>query len=527
MSPMGRGGDCCVLVLILTNVINGFKTEPGSYDYSDYTDYSNNAYEDDTKEEESIRIPEFISHSKNLLVNEGSTIRLPCLVDNLDPRINMIWKKGSKVLALGDNPYDKSDDRIKVEKRKTGNQLVIRMVDFEDAGEYICQVAATEIIELRHSVNIILAPAVQAVPSGVVRVKEGSSATLSCQVTRGTPEPVITWKRRERPMSTGEYTIEGESLTFPSTTRHHSGIYICRADNGGAHPATDQVRLDVQHAPIVEQDQLFVHDRDGDELDITCTVHASPQAKVEWFRDSILLSDTERVIRIVRMGNKHSLLLPSLGDEEQDRGGTYSCRATNSLGQAMAEVNVAKHPPLLPPLPTLPTPHQNPPTEAVVMHTEEEGYQTVVADVEISSHSIITPTEGANIEEEDDKHIYEDKVIVSTEVVPTVEDREEIKEKEETPSEETVVVTNIQEIVEESNSIEGIAEVKVDKDIGDAVQTHDRDTKVDTIIKDDATSSKKEINSAEGLIQEKSSGIILYGGTIFLGLTIIVCNMSI
>ena len=36
------------------------------------------------------------------MVNEGDTIKLPCTVDKLD-EFMIMWKKGSRIIALGDN----------------------------------------------------------------------------------------------------------------------------------------------------------------------------------------------------------------------------------------------------------------------------------------------------------------------------------------------------------------------------------------------------------------------------------------
>ncbi len=45
----------------------------------------------------------------------------------------------------------------------------------------------------------------------------------------------------------GEDAIEADSLTFVSTNRHRSGVYVCSADNGyGNDPVATEIRLDVQ-----------------------------------------------------------------------------------------------------------------------------------------------------------------------------------------------------------------------------------------------------------------------------------------
>ena len=43
-----------------------------------------------------------------------------------------------------------------------------------------------------------MAPQVRANPSNVVIVREGESATLACDVVKGSPQPEITWTRKVR-----------------------------------------------------------------------------------------------------------------------------------------------------------------------------------------------------------------------------------------------------------------------------------------------------------------------------------------
>ena len=127
--------------------------------------------------------------------------------------------------------------------------------------------------------------------------------------------------------------MTGESLIFPETTRHHSGIYNCYADNGWGSPASAkvsntylsafsleinnslQIRVDVQHKPEIEQEETFIHSRDGDEVEITCTIHASPKAEVEWYKNGQLLDDSKWVIES-RL-NKHTLHLQKIGERRR------------------------------------------------------------------------------------------------------------------------------------------------------------------------------------------------------------------
>ena len=47
-------------------------------------------------------------------------------------------------------------------------------------------------------------------------------------------------------MPSGEESIRGLSITYTAVTRHHSGVYICDADNGFGDISSATLKLDVQ-----------------------------------------------------------------------------------------------------------------------------------------------------------------------------------------------------------------------------------------------------------------------------------------
>jgi len=307
-------------------------------DYEDYYDAVHENY-DATKEVELTNIPQFITNAKSIMINEGDTIKLSCVVDKLDNLIIM-WKKGNKIIAIGDKLFEPDeDDRTKLEEVENGNRLTIRLAGEDDAGEYLCQVTAAETIELVHDVKIRVKPRIVAVPeSGLIRVTAGEPVELSCKITQGYPAPEVLWRRKERAMPTGEDFISGQSIYYPTTTRHHSGSYTCTADNGATETATAEIKLTVHHPPEIEQNKLFIQTKDEKEVEIVCTVHASPLAKVDWFKDGKLLPPKENVI--TKRLNKHILVLP--GIIKGDKIGRYECRAKNALGEAAASTQVKK-----------------------------------------------------------------------------------------------------------------------------------------------------------------------------------------
>jgi len=344
-----------VLLPVLTysgRIIEEYQNDEylGDYNEADYED----GISEEHKENENDRTPTFISSSKTFIVKEGDAIKLPCVVDNLENFL-IIWKRGNQIITLGDKPYEDDDRRVQVENIwksgnkilassnkpsededswvQVGNTLVILLSEEKDAGDYVCQVSSAQPVELKHTVKIIVRPVIKSVPeSGLLTVNVGEAADLSCKVTRGDPEPEVFWKRKDQPMPDGKESLSAPSITFPETSRHHSGLYTCFADNGWRLPATATIHLDVQHAPEIEQEVMMVENKDETEVRMICTVHASPIAMVEWYKDGQLMVVKNNVIS--KRGNRHTLLLTSITEEVKTA--KFECRARNDIGETSA-----------------------------------------------------------------------------------------------------------------------------------------------------------------------------------------------
>lgn len=304
--------------------------------------YSNDEYEDVTTDENGGEervihtLPKFQTTGQNMLVNEGATIKLPCLVNRLEGFV-LLWKKGEDIITVGNQVINKADARLQLIQETNGNTLVISLAEEEDAGDYICQISTYKPTEIKHSVKIRVKPEVRPIPdNGIIVAETGDSVTLACEVTRGNPTPEVTWHRRERKMPSGEQSIRGLSLTYTAVTRHHSGIYICSADNGFGQPSVANLKLDVQHKPEIEQEETFIHTGEGDETEVICIVHSSPRAEVTWYKDGVLLDQSTHVIE--QHGNRHTLTIPGVDDS---KFGKYSCKAQNQYGEDQKTTEVS------------------------------------------------------------------------------------------------------------------------------------------------------------------------------------------
>jgi len=86
------------------------------------------------------KTPQFVSPPLHLEVNEGQTVRLPCLVDRLEGFV-LLWRKNNRIIAVGQQILDKSGPRVMLEHKENGNNLVITNAEHTDEAEYICSVS--------------------------------------------------------------------------------------------------------------------------------------------------------------------------------------------------------------------------------------------------------------------------------------------------------------------------------------------------------------------------------------------------
>jgi len=331
-------------VLVVALLALSVRGKPYGDDNNDL--YSNDDYEDldggdgyGEEEKVIVVLPKFKTKPQNMMVNEGGTIRLPCLVDNIKGFVIM-WKKGEDIITVNKQVVVPSfKKRFSLNEVDNGNELVISLAEEQDAADWTCQVSSFKTLELKHNVQIRVRPEVEPTPSnGIIVAKTGDSVTLSCQVTKGSPVPEVQWRRKEgRKMPDGAATKKGLSMTFSKVTRHNSGIYLCEANNGFGEPSVAEIKLDVQHRPEIEQEETFIHTREGDQTEVICVVHSSPRANVSWFKNGAPLEQT-RANQVNQIGNRHTLSLPITG---RDSFGEYTCRASNTYGTSQKTTEVS------------------------------------------------------------------------------------------------------------------------------------------------------------------------------------------
>ncbi|KAL5274436.1 LSAMP family protein [Megaselia abdita] len=279
--------------------------------------------------------PMFRSRSETFKFVAGQTITLPCEVENADSFV-VAWKRGIAILSAGAVKVS-PDPRLRLVNKYN---LQIRDAGPNDAGDYICQIATLEPIEITHTVEILVPPRIHHISSGGhLQVKKGSSVRIECSAS-GNPTPNVTWTRKNNILPNGEQKLHSQILTIEDADRHKGGIYICVANNGVGQPATAQVVLHVLYPPEISVERPVVFSGEGHEAMLVCIIHGETQPEVIWFKDTMQLDTTERHITDHR-GSRHTLIIRKV--HQQDFG-NYSCVAENQLGKARKTLQLSGKP---------------------------------------------------------------------------------------------------------------------------------------------------------------------------------------
>jgi len=279
--------------------------------------------------------PYFSSKPSEETVEIGGKVRFRCKVENLGES-TLIWKKDGRMISAGERLIRK-DARMAL----IDYNLEISEVTEEDRGEYICNVETFgDPLDQAHRLEVLVPPSIQSQPKdGKFVVRAGSTITLECQA-RGNPTPTITWTRKNLMLPNGEKILEGKSLVIQQVSRHHNGHYVCAAENGVGQQAKAEIDLQVLYPPEIVMKQSWIKSNGGIEAEVSCVVHAEPAAKVKWYKNTMILDQTENR-RMEDFGKKHRLLLTNMNRRDF---GNYSCMADNSLGRGRESIEVSGRP---------------------------------------------------------------------------------------------------------------------------------------------------------------------------------------
>jgi len=194
----------------------------------------------------------FETPESDLTVNEGQTIKLICIFENVrvESLASVEWSKinqKSITIAKGDQVVsDALKERVEIRRENVQSMLVIREARDEDAGEYVCTLTENEEKqERRFSVIVRGAPLIQSASQSILSASPGDDVTLTCE-TSGSFPATVRWTRPGSTLPNGQDEVLADVLKIEDVKLKDSGIYQCTAMDDRGRSVRRMVEVEVQ-----------------------------------------------------------------------------------------------------------------------------------------------------------------------------------------------------------------------------------------------------------------------------------------
>ncbi|XP_052061299.1 hemicentin-1-like isoform X6 [Mytilus californianus] len=285
----------------------------------------------------------------------GNDITIGCNVISNPGATNVYWRfenSGNQITTISAN----SNTAKYGGSTTTSPSLVIKNVDFSDAGKYTC--FATNSIGTGNSQEGTLQVSGQ--PPNVVvtlpnySVDFGQQVTLGCTVTANPSHTSVYWTRNKNGITTninvansgGKYsgsTVGSPSLTITNSNLDDQASYICNAQNSVGLGSSSTTVLTVSgNIPIVTVTQNQYNVDYGNTVTLGCTVTANPTHSVVYWQkikggvtttiDASAISNNARLSG--SSVNSPSLVITNVN---LDDIASYICFAQNSVGTGQSQ----------------------------------------------------------------------------------------------------------------------------------------------------------------------------------------------
>jgi neuronal cell adhesion protein len=259
---------------------------------------------------------------KDEVAFRGKELRLWCIFGGT-PLPKIRWTKTGGALPWERVSYD-----------NYGKTLVIKHVDFEDAGEYSCEASNGVGLHKSHSIRL----EVQAKPRFKVEPElqnaaEGEEIVFECQAD-GFPVPDIDWSQNGMPIKDAPYhpsrIVSKDKIIITNLKNTDTANYGCNATNTIGYVYKD-VYINVLALPpeILNAPAKQSRTVEGNAITLDCKTFGAPKPLVKWYHGNTELfaagrytskPDGDLVIKEVKFSDV----------------GKYTCTATNKFGQQSA-----------------------------------------------------------------------------------------------------------------------------------------------------------------------------------------------
>ncbi|XP_027145831.1 hemicentin-1 [Larimichthys crocea] len=271
-------------------------------------------------------LPVIQYHPAILDVILNNPITLPCRATG-SPRPTITWQKeGINIPTTGGSFTVLPNGSLQISKASVS-----------DFGTYICVAqnpAGTALGKTKLRVQV---PPVISSETLKYLAPVDSSVTLQCQAD-GSPPPSVTWHKDGQPLSESvrQRVLSSGSLQIAFIQPSDTGRYTCTAANA-AGTVNIEMSLTVQIPPSIRGGEQEVAVVENSQAQLVCVAEGVPQPSLSWEKDGNPLTESTGEYTILPSGE---LVIDTA---QPDDAGSYTCVATNAVGQDSRTVTLSVH----------------------------------------------------------------------------------------------------------------------------------------------------------------------------------------
>ena len=273
---------------------------------------------------------------------EGSEVRLSCMVEGGKPAPRVVWYKNFQLLG---ERYDRVEDRI-AQKFVTYNNLTLLALPRSDLHSNITCEATNyngSVLQKTITLDMNFLPVKISVTEKATLLLAGTQQTFTCRAFGSRPPAMLTWWLDNQRLDGGKVyapastdgTTSTSTLTIIPKEVDTNKTLTCRAENTEIRQGVlkDSWTLDVRYPPKISlrlSSMLASEDvAEGNDVLLECKIKANPRMDrmVEWFHNKQPLKQNQRK-GILFTSSGTNLVLQEV---KKEANGNYTCRATNGV----------------------------------------------------------------------------------------------------------------------------------------------------------------------------------------------------
>lgn len=273
---------------------------------------------------------------EDAVVSFGDDAVFKCVATG-EPEPEIIWLRDSEALPLESSRYEVlKNGTLMIHDADITDSGIIECMAKNPAGQAHSKPAKIIVHGQQNTVKENNLPKFTSVPQPQLANVNQIYVNFDC-VAKGNPKPHIVWYfNEERILQTERISIRyNGSIFIENIQLVDAGLYTCQAENvNGKVNASAELKVLAAPAFTVMPENKTISV--GEEALFECSALGHPEPILKWFRDNIILQESENII-FSKMNQKLKIASVTSNDE-----GVYQCRAENSEGvvEASAELTV-------------------------------------------------------------------------------------------------------------------------------------------------------------------------------------------